>query len=153
MHMRIFLLLLISLFSVPHLKAQEQMYLNIVLKDKSCVSYEVVSSTAYITFNDSCMRVNYVDFFLKDIVKYYVSEEDNAITGIKNTSFSGNRIVGNNLYVTTQKIGTIKLYDMSGKCILTQKIDDSYSIIDLSTLQKGTYIVWINKESFKFTKR
>ena len=151
--MRFFALLLISLFAVPHLHAQEQRYLNIVLKDKTCVSYEVGSSAAYITFNDSLMRVNQVDFFLEDIVKYYVSDEDNAVTGIENTSILRNRIVGNYLYISMPQKGTIKLYDMSGKCILTKKTDDTHSFIDISTIQRGTYIVRINMESFKFSKK
>lgn len=135
------------------MNAQDNRYLNIVLKDNSCVSYEIDNNSAYITFNDSCMRVNGIDFFLNNIVKYYVSEEDDVVSGIRNINLSRNKIVGNYLYITTPLKGTVKLYDMGGKCIMTERTDSSYSVIDLSTIQRGTYIVRINNESFKFTKK
>ncbi len=144
--------LLIALLFVSQLHAQEIKYLNIVLNDNSCVSYAVDNNAVTITFSDSCMRVNNVDFFIDNIVKYYVSDNNDAISGIGETYYTRKKIVGNYLYITAPEKGCIKIYDTNGKCILAEIIDGSYSVIDLSSVQSGTYIVRINKESFKFVK-
>ena len=151
--MKRIILILFSLIVLLSANAQEHKYLNIVLKNNSCVSYEIESNTAYIVFNDSCMIINNMDFYLENVVKYYVSNEDNSISNIKNAHQSKNKILGNNLYINTTQKGFLNLYDISGKCIFTRYITKQDMVIDLSSLPKGVYIVRINKESFKFNKR
>lgn len=47
--------------------------------------------------------------------------------------------------------GTVSLYDMSGRLILTQKVESETSKIDMQRLSSGIYILRLKNESFSIT--
>lgn len=153
MNIQILKCMVICIICALPLKAKCQgnpKYMNIVMSDNSCISYELSTDySIYAEFSDSTMTIQYVEFYLKNIIKYFFSSENHA-TSISNISSEQPIIRGKKLYVTTPNGGYVRLFTLDGKMVMTQKIDNSEMVIDLNHLSKNIYILKINETTAKF---
>ena len=64
-----------------------------------------------------------------------------------------NPVQGNTVFFSTDKQGTVQIYNILGKLIKTKTISIDNNKIDISSLSKGIYLVKINLENQMITKK
>jgi hypothetical protein len=57
------------------------------------------------------------------------------------------------LHVKNKVDGVIRIVDVTGKQIRTQKAEAGIQVIDVKNLREGVYYGWLNDQSFKFVKK
>jgi hypothetical protein len=64
-----------------------------------------------------------------------------------------NPLKGNNLFIKTQQDSPIKIYNVLGKLILSDTVNSSKNKIDVSSLQKGIYLIKVTSGKSTTTKK
>jgi len=64
-----------------------------------------------------------------------------------------NPLKGNNLFIKTQQDSTIKIYNVLGKLILSDIVNSNKNKIDVSSLQKGIYLIKVTSGNSTTTKK
>ena len=72
---------------------------------------------------------------------------------LKNLTIYPNPTNGNTLYFNVTKEVTIKMYNVLGKLIKTNKINSKNNNLDISSLRKGIYLLKINSENQFVTRK
>jgi hypothetical protein len=148
-----FLFLVMAFVVCQGLQAQNTdalKYFNLVMPDHSLVSYEL-SDGIDIRFQDSIMVINDLSFYMEEGVKYYFSEDENAVD--ENADDNGSYVGGDKLYVRGSGKGDIIVSDMSGR-IVYSKPNSKDCVIDLAPFSSNTlYLIRVNNQTFKFIKR
>ena len=64
-----------------------------------------------------------------------------------------NPLKGNNLFIKTQQDSTIKIYNVLGKLILSDIVNSNKNKVDVSSLQKGIYLIKVTSGNSTTTKK
>ena len=64
-----------------------------------------------------------------------------------------NPLKGNNLFIRTQQDSTIKIYNVLGKLILSDTVNSNKNKVDVSSLQKGIYLIKVTSGNSTTTKK
>lgn len=107
------------------------------------------------TFPDGKVAMNDDVFEISDIKSFVISPEDVpeevALKELENPQM---RFVGGILTTKAGEGNEVKVYTLSGTEVKAEKSEaDGLVSVNLSKLQRGTYIVKIGKESFKVNKK
>lgn len=54
--------------------------------------------------------------------------------------------------IDTSAVDVIRIFDLSGRCVISQAALNGDNILDVASLGRGTYIVTVGSVSFKFIK-
>jgi endonuclease I/chitodextrinase len=64
-----------------------------------------------------------------------------------------NPLKGNNLFIRTEQNSTIKIYNVLGKLILSDIVNSNKNKVDVSSLQKGIYLIKVTSGNSTTTKK
>lgn len=144
-------LLLMALFQGLQAQNTDALkYFNLVMPDNSLVSYELFDAVN-IHFQDSVMVVNDLGFYMEEGVKYYFSEDENAVN--EDVDDNGSYVSGDKLYVRGSGRGDVIVSDMLGRVVYS-KPNCKDCVIDLASFSSNTlYLINVNSQTLKFIKR
>ena len=98
------------------------------------------------------MVVNDFSFFMEDLVKYYLSEDEIDATA-DNMADESSYVAGDKLFVKSQGEGCIVVSDLLGRVVYS-KPSCRECVIDLSMLSSNTlYLIRVNSQTIKFIRR
>lgn len=144
--------MLVSLW-IGGLQAAEKTWHLVTAKGEaielSKVSYLLATSTE--TFDIVCVNGSTVS----GVVSATLEERDpSGIQDIKKGDGQFSQLVGDNLIISGLKKTTqAQVLSLNGALYITQMLDDSQNVINVSKLQAGTYILNVGGTNIKFIKK
>lgn len=75
------------------------------------------------------------------------------VNDLNNVNFYPNPLKGNQLYFNTKQTLNINLYNILGKKVLTQEVNNTNNTINLNNFSKGVYLVKISNQNQTITKK
>lgn len=72
---------------------------------------------------------------------------------VNQVTFYPNPVEGNILYLKTTETATIQIFSILGKQILSKKVGESNSQMDITSIKSGIYLVKISSNQFSITKK
>lgn len=150
MNMKKLFTLLILLASISTVSAKSVVF---TLSDGTLVYYLLGGEVSpMMRFTDGNITVNTDTYELSGIKNFYISETDDP-TGIQDVQAKGNSsYVGNTFIINTA--GQVKVYGINGvEANVPVNESNGYTYVDLSGLQKGSYIISVGNSSFKILKK
>lgn len=104
-------------------------------------------------FVDGKIVVNTDTYEFSNVKNFYISDEDDPV-GIKSTVAKKNVQFANNTLVVKGNAQNVNVYSVNGaKVEAAMSETDGYVSVDMSGLQKGTYVVKIGDSSVKVLKK
>lgn len=126
--------------------------LVLVLSDGTQVYYYLGGEkNPVMKYDQERITIESDNYTFENIVKFYVSNTDaDGIDNVKATDFSYD---GSTFYVNTTS-RPVKVYKTDGtETKVGINSDNGVTAIQISSLERGVYIVKIGKSSFKFVKK
>lgn len=129
--------------------------LKLTLKTGNTVTFEL-SKRPEITFSEEKMKITAeeaaVEYPFADIDGFAF---ENVETGISQTKAGELRIraIGQGEWSIDGDMGAVKVCDLSGKqCPVVTQTADSHTILSLTSLPAGVYLVTVGSQTFKLVK-
>ena len=153
------LLMTMALFCPRSLMADEQKWsLTAHSSDGSTAIFEMEQVGSLVAVDDAydfTILDNYGNVLAERILKVTFSHGGDSESGIKSVKQPGNvisAVVKDNLTLMGVS-GTVTVYDATGALKLQAKADGDETVLNVTHLTAGVYLVKVGKQTFKFIKQ
>lgn len=131
---------------------------SIVINEKEGSPVEIsVEGLRSITFDDGRMVATYDDGTTESYVMSEISRLDfEETSGVKMVSLMEGKVSYSAstglLVVGNTEGGTLSIMDLGGTVVMEQKLESPVETIDLSSLQKGVYLLRLDSKTIKIVR-
>lgn len=142
---------LVVLLLAFHVEMQARK-LVITLLDGTQVFYSITDNDRPVMeFADGVVTVKADSFSFGDIREFRLVKDDDAVRGIS-AGQSGLRLDHGRIYLN--QVSAVSVFSLKGQSVeVPTSLQDQLTVLDVSALPAGVYVIKTDKTSFKFVKK
>lgn len=147
---RVFFYLVVLLMAF-HVEMQARK-LVVTLLDGTQVFYSITDNDRPVMeFADGVVTVKADSFSFGDIREFRLVKDDDAVRGIS-AGQSGLRLDHGRIYLN--QVSAVSVFSLKGQRVeVPTSLQDQLTVLDVSALPTGVYVIKTDKTSFKFVKK
>lgn len=147
---RVFFYLVVLLMAF-HVEMQARK-LVVTLLDGTQVFYSITDNDRPVMeFADGVVTVKADSFSFGDIREFRLVKDDDAVRGIS-AGQSGLRLDHGRIYLN--QVSAVSVFSLKGQRVeVPASLQDQLTVLDVSALPAGVYVIKTDKTSFKFVKK
>ena len=151
--LRVFLLLM-AIVAPATMSAQT--YLHLDLADGHKYDCKLADSPV-IKFADSRLVITVsesaTEFEIANVKKFYFNESPTGISQAAAAALQFDYADGRVLRVSGTDAAAVQLYDVAGRVVATQTVENGAAAVSVQTLPAGVYVLKVGTQSVKITKK